>query len=111
MRDIGDVGSETLAKPDDHLPLLRHVLRAKPRASAVAPHGPPQRRQPGSALHTGNALQVVPQLLFLEGQLGLRSKMLQSTSAADAKMRTARLHPLRRRPQHLQQPALIVLSM
>src|SRR5579883_1379462 len=59
----------------------------------------------------GDALEVVPQLLLLEGQLRFGCEMLQSTPAAHAEMRTTRRHTLGRRPQHFQQPRFIMLSM
>src|SRR6185437_8860478 len=109
LRNIGYVRRQALAKTNDHPPFLQHILRAQARAPAVTPYGPAQRRKPGAALYTGNALEVVPQLPLLQGQLRLRRKMLQGTSAANTKMRAARLHPLRRRLQHFQQPAFVVL--
>ena len=97
---VGDVAAFALVKANQHLAFFHHMAHRQPRAPAVAPCRAVNGAQHGLRAAFAQMPEVVLQHALLDGDLGGRVQMLHLAAAASAcmqaKVRAARLHPLRR---------------
>jgi hypothetical protein len=86
-----------------------NVLDAQASAAAVGPIRAAQWRQYPRGLNIADALQILQQLTLFSGQLSGSGQVLQRAPPANAEMRAARDHPIRRSGQNVDQARLVHL--
>ena len=107
---FAQVGDETrvgFAEAHQRLVLLFHPPHRQAALAPIAPGLPTQRRQHRGRRHVADALQVVQQHLLLGFDLPVFGQMLQHAAGADAEMRAARRHAVRRCGEHFQRLRLV----
>ena len=92
---VRHVGRRTLSETDQHPPFCGNVLDREPRTPAITPRLGGQRIQPLPSLDTAELLEVVEQHTLFDRYLLIRIEMLESASAADAKVLATRLDSMR----------------
>ena len=111
LAQVGDETRVLLAEADQGLVLLLDPAHREAALAAVAPAVADQRRQHRAGLDVADPGQVVHQHPLLGHDLLRLLQMLQHAAGADAEMRAARGHPLRRRLQHLQGARLVEMAV
>jgi hypothetical protein len=107
---IGHEAGHLLAESHQRAPLGVHETGAQARTAPVSPRVAMQRREPAIGFNLADAPQRLAQHVVLHGALRLGRQVLQRAAAADAEMRAAGRHALRRRFDHLQKFGLVVAA-
>ena len=110
-RQRGHIGLLPLPETHQHTTALRDELRTQPRATAIGPDRPLQRFEPAQRLDPADARDVFCDFFLFRRQLCVRRHVLQGATPADTEMGTGRHHPIRRRFQHFEELALVVLAV
>src|SRR5690606_24815359 len=111
LRQIGDEARVGLAEADHGPALLLDVAHREAALAPVVPGGIGERRQHPLGLDVADAAQVVQQRALLGLDLLLLAQVLQHAAGAVAKVRAARLDPVRRGLQHLQGAGLVEMAV
>jgi len=109
--DIGHVAAVALAETDEHPALFFDELHAEPALAPVSPRRVGQCRQHFARTHFADAFEIFQQHALLRGDLRGGRQMLQRAAAADAEMRAAWQHAIRRGAEHFLDRCLIVMPV
>ena len=90
FRHVGDEARLALVEADQHGTLLHDVAHGQPRAAAIAPRRPGDRRQQRLRPHAADARERILERTLLGGDLQRRVGVLQRATAADAEVGAAR---------------------
>ena len=111
---MAQLGHETriqLAKTDHRAAFLLDEPHRETTLAPITPGGVDQRLQHATRLRHGRARQVFQQHVLLGGDLLVLVEVLQHAAGADAEVRAARLHPVRRSLEHFDRLAFIEVAI